>query len=448
MVTQWKRLGAFSSICLVLFAPVQSASAIGLLEAYQAALKNDPNHRSAIAEKNAGKEYEVIGRSGLLPSLQYTYSTNKNKGESISPNLFGQMTTSNLDYSSKSKGVTLRQTLFNLDTYARFKQGVAQTQLSDAQFDIRNSDLFVRLLVAYSDAKFTEDQIALYTAQRDALAEQRRVNDRLFAKGEGTKTDMLETQARLDVAEAMLLEAKDAQQNARNVLNTMIGMEPAQLDGLGSNFKAIPLVGDYQEWKATAEKNNPELAAARYSLDVAEKEITKSRAGHAPRLDLNASYNHGLSETFATRNQDLNIRTIGVQLVIPIYSGGYVNSVTRQAVARRERALAELDATMSKVMVELRRQFNAVNSGAIKIDGLQRAVNSAALLVEATTQSVKGGIRINADLLNAQQQLMTAKRDLASARYAYLQSFLKLRVAAGTVNVDDMRTIAGYFNSN
>ncbi|MFZ6800832.1 TolC family outer membrane protein [Undibacterium sp. Di24W] len=442
------RLTAISSVCMLLVAPASNAFGIGLLEAYQAALKNDPNHKVAKAELIAGKEYETIGRSGLLPSLQYSYSTSKNKGESISPNFIGQLTTSNQDYTSESKGVTLRQTLFNLDAYARFQQGVAQTNLSDAQFDMRNSDLFIRLLSAYSDAKFAEDQIGLYSAQRDTLAEQRRVNDRLFAKGEGTKTDMLETQARLDIAEAMLLEANDALQTARNTLSGIIGMDATQLDGLNSEFKAIPMVGDFQEWKTTAEKSNPELSAARYSLEIAEKEIDKSRAGHAPRIDLNASYNHGLSETFSTRNQDLNMRTIGVQLVIPIYSGGYVNAVSKQAVARRERARAELEATSSKVMIELRKQFNAVNSGAIKIDGLQRAVNSATLLVEATGQSVKGGIRINADLLNAQQQLITAKRDLASARYNYLLSFLKLRVAAGTINIDDLRTVAGYFSVN
>nr|WP_315472199.1 TolC family outer membrane protein [uncultured Undibacterium sp.] len=443
------RLTTISSVLVLLAAPATNAFGIGLLEAYQAALKNDPNHRAAKAEMIAGKEYKTIGRSGLLPSLQYSYSTSKNKGESIAPSgVLGQPTLSNQDYSSQNKGVTFRQTLFNLDAYARFEQGVAQTNLSDAQFDARNSDLFVRLLGAYSDVKFAEEQINLYTAQRNTLAEQRRVNDRLFAKGEGTKTDMLETQARLDIAEAMLIEANDALQNARSTLSGMTGLDVTKLDGLSDVFNAIPVAGDFQDWKATAEKNNPELSAARYSLEVAEKEIQKSRAGHAPRLDLNASYNHGLSETFATRNQDLNMRTIGVQLVIPIYSGGYVNATTNQAVARRDRARAELDATASKLMIELRKQFNAVNSGVLKIQGMERAVKSATLLVEATAQSVKGGIRINADLLNAQQQLMTAKRDLAQARYGYLLGFLRLRVAAGNVNVDDLRTVAGYFTVN
>jgi protease secretion system outer membrane protein len=135
-----------------------------------------------------------------------------------------------------------------------------------------------------------------------------------------------------------------------------------------------------------------------------------------------------------------------VQLIIPIYSGGYVNATSKQAVARRDKARADLDATTNKVMIELRKQFSSVKSGVVKIDGLQKSVDSATALVEATKQSIKGGVRINVDLLNAQQQLVAAKRDLASARYNYLVAYLKLRVAAGTVNIDDVRTVAGYFS--
>lgn len=442
----WRKPSAVIASCLIFAVPLQSANAIGLMDAYLAALKNDPMHRAAKADLIAGLEYEALGRSGLLPTVQYSYSTSKNKGESVSPNFLGQITKSDLDYSSNSKGVTIRQTLFNLDAYARFEQGVAQKNLSVAQFDSRSSDLMVRVVSAYAETKYAEDQLNLYVAQRNTYAEQRQVNDRLFAKGEGTKTEMLETQAKLDVAEAMVLEAQDTLQTAKNNLAGIVGVEVNQLDGLAAEFKPILENGEYEVWRALAEQKNPEIIAARYAVEVAQKEIAKSNAGHAPRIDFNASYSHGISETVATRNQDLNMRTAGVQLIIPIYSGGYVNASSKQAVARRDRARAELDATTSKVMIELRKQFSAVKSSVVKIEGLQKAVNSAGALVEATKQSIKGGVRINADLLNAEQQLVAAKRDLASARYNYLLGYLKLRVAAGTVNVDDLRTVAAYFS--
>ena len=201
------------------------AHAIGLLQAYQAALNNDTSFRGAKADKVAGQEYETIGRAGLLPTLQYSYATSKNKGELISVDMFGFENLSNQDYRSTSKGFSLRQPLFNLDLYARFQQGVAQTAYSEAQFDVKKSDLMMRVLGAYSEAKYAEDQVKYYTAQRDAYLEQKLVNENMYKKGEGTKTEMLETQAKLDVAEALILEAQDNQFTSRNTLASITGLE-------------------------------------------------------------------------------------------------------------------------------------------------------------------------------------------------------------------------------
>ncbi len=438
-----------SSACLIAFGLSGSANAISLIQAYQAALKNDPMHRAAIADNVAGQEYRVIGRSALLPQVQYSYSTASNVGESIVPDAFGRLKSSNLDYRSTSKGLTVRQTLFNMDAYARFKQGASQTKLSDAQFDARTKDLMVRVITAYADAKYAEDQLRLYQAQRDSYLEQKIVNDKLFQKGEGTKTDMLETQAKLDVADAFVLEATDNLFNARNTLAGIVGVEVTQLDALQDHFNVSGLLqGDFDYWKVTTEKNNAELTAAQLGVDIADQDILKSRAGHAPRLDLNANYNRGKSETITTQTQDNNVRSLGVQLVIPIYSGGYVNAVSKQAVAQKEKARAELDATRIKVMNELRKQFNLVKSSVAKIEALQKSVASSTVLVEATKQSIKGGVRINLDLLNAQQQLVTAQRDLAQARYSYLIGFIKLKATAGVASLDDLHTLSGFFAAN
>ena len=441
------RLRLIAAACALTIAPASNVMAIGLLQAYQAALKNDPTHQAAKAENVAGKEYKSMGLAGLLPTVQYSYSTAKNKGEITSPNFLGMMQTRPQDYRSFGNNLSLRQPLFNVDAYARYKQGIAQTNASDAQFDARSSDLMIRVVGAYSDAKYAEDQLNLITAQRDAYAEQKRLNERLFEKGEGTRTDMLETQAKLDLAETSLIEAKDALANARSVLASMIGMDAQNLDSLRDDFKVQPLSNsNLEEWKKTTLANSPEIAAARFAVESAQLEITKSRAGHMPRVDFNASVNRGKSESISVVNQESNIRSLGVQLVVPLYSGGYVNAVSKQAIARHEKARFDLETTTSKLHNEVQKQLNAVNSNAAKIDALQKSVASANLLVEATKQSVKGGVRINLDLLNAQQQLVSTKRDLAMARYNYLLSYLKLRVAAGTVNFDDFQTVASYFS--
>lgn len=448
MHQSWVKKSLVASACAVLLGQATPAFAINVLQAYQAALKNDPAYRSAQAERDSGQQFQLIGRSALLPQVQYSFSKSNNVGESISPpSLFSpKPTLSHLDYGSTSRGVSVRQTLFNLDAYSRYKQGEAQTKFSDAQFDARAKELMVRLLMAYVDACFMEDQLMLFRAQRDAYSEQVKVNSRLFEKGEGTKTEVLETQAKLDISESMVLEASDNYLNAKNALNAIVGEEIASLDSLRSDFSAAGVVqGDFEFWQKTAEANNPEIKAAQLAVEIAHLEVRKARAGHAPRVDLNANYNHGVSETVTTKNQDNNVRSIGFQLVIPIYSGGYTTAVTKQAAAQKEKAKADLDNARSKVMNELRKQYSVVRTGVIKLDALQKAVTSAEALVEATSKSIKGGIRINVDLLNAQQQLVSTKRDLAQARYGFLAGLLKLKAAAGVADYSDLQTVQSFF---
>lgn len=424
-------------------AAFSNASATGVMEAYYAALKNDPQYRSAVADNEAGQEYKNIGRSGLLPTVQYSYSTSKNKGDQTYRNI-----SSNLDYTSVSSNVSLRQVIFSMDAYARYKQGKVQTQQTEAIFVSKSADLIVRLFSAYADAKFAEEQLVLLQAQRNTLAEQLRMNQQMLKKGEGTRTDTLETQAKLDVAEAQVIEAEDNLTAMRNQLQSIVGIEIKALDKLGDRFDLMKLAPTkFEEWEQMARDNNPELLAARHALESAELEITKSKAGHSPRLDLNASYSKSSSESISTISQDTNLRSIGVQLVVPIYSGGYVNAVSNQAVAGRDKARSDLDGANKRVVNELNKQFNAMNSGAKKMQALEKSVESATLLVDATSKSIKAGVRINVDLLNAQQQLTAAKRDLAQARYTYLLSYLRMKAAAGTLNQDDLQQVAAYFKA-
>ncbi|WP_088705917.1 TolC family outer membrane protein [Noviherbaspirillum denitrificans] len=446
MATTIKKRMIASAVAAVWLLQSLPVSAMGLVEAYEAALQNDPLYRSAVHDNEAGQQNRELGRSNLLPSLAASYSTSKNKADITQPDFFGNQNTTHPEYTSTSAGVNLRQTLFNLDAYARYNQGIAQSNYSEALFTARGQDLVIRLVSAYADAKFAEDQLALATIQRDAFAEQRQVNERMFQKGEGTRTDMLETQARYDLAEAQLLEARDNLINARNSLAAMVGVDVTQLDQLSDDFKVKPMQpSGFEEWKAIALERNAEIAAARYQVETAEQEIKKQRAGHAPRVDFVAGFNKASSETLTTRNQDSTVKSLGVQVNIPLYSGGAVSALTTQAVANHQKAKSDLDAKTNQVLVELRKQYHLAQSSASRIEALVKSVDSARLLVQATQQSVKGGVRINLDVLNAQQQLYMAQRDLAQARYSYLVSYLRLRFAAGTLNAEDLHTVAGYF---
>jgi protease secretion system outer membrane protein len=435
------------ALALLLALGAGQAGALTLEQAYQAALKNDPAFRMNFYENEAAKENKVLGRSQLLPNVSASFSGSKNVAdqESIAGSI--ALPTTHPRYISRSSVVQVRQPILNLDAIARYRQGKVQSAQGEAQFEANTNEVALRVVGAYCDALFADDQVALSRVQRDMYLEQQKVNQRLFEKGEGTKTDMLETKARLDLAEAQLVEAEDNAVAMRNTLAGVIGMDPGNLDRLGERFPIPELKPtSFEAWRELALQNNHELEAARLAVENARLEITRNRAGHFPRIDLVASYSKGQAETLNTFNQNTVNRTIGVQVNVPLYAGGAVNATTRQAAAGYERARADLDQRTNKVTVELRKALSLVQSSVRKIDALVKAVESAKLLMTATEQSIKGGVRINLDMLNAQQQLYTSQRDLAQARYSYLLALLRLRAAAGTLTDTDIRQVGAYFH--
>jgi protease secretion system outer membrane protein len=428
-----------------------NAGAVSLQQAYEAALKNDPAYRMNFWENEAAKEYQVLGRSSLLPQVSASYSGSRNVADltylQTNP-LTGQIVENPTHprYLSRSAAIQVRQPILSLEAIARYRQGKVQTRQGEKQFEANTNDVIIRVVSAYADALFAEDQVDLSRVQRELYAEQQKVNQHLFEKGEGTRTDMIETQARLDLAEAQLIEAQDNALAARNTLAGVIGMEPGTLDRLGPDFHVQGRdMKSFDEWRQMAIANNPELAAARLAIENARLDIQRNKAGHFPRVDFVGVYSKGDAESLNTYNQNTVNRSVGVQVNIPIYQGGAVNATTRQAAAGYERAKADLDVRSNRILVEMRKSYDQVQNSAAKVGALEKAVASGKLLMTATEQSIKGGVRINLDLLNAQQQLYSSQRDLAQARYTYLLSLLRLRAGAGKLDDSAVREVAAYF---
>ncbi len=417
------------------------ATALGLVQAYEAALKNDPVYRAAFYANEGGKESAVLGRAALLPTVSGSYSGSKNQSDITTP-----AGTTHPDYISKSTVLQVRQPLVNLEGFARYKQGLLQSDYSATLLMSEQQQVALRVASAYLDVLLRQDQLQLAVAERDAYVERMKVNDRLFAKGEGTRTDMLETRARLDLAEAVVLESQDALASARTTLAGVIGGDPGELETMLPDAE----VGNgtprsYDEWRNLALQNNREIRARALAVDINQQEVNKARAGHYPRLDAVASISKSSSESINTINQDYKTRSVGFQLNVPLYAGGAVSASTRQAVANREKSRAEMQAEIDKAMVELRKDYDQLVSSTSRIAALRKAVESGKLLVTATEQSIKGGVRINLDVLDAQRQLSATVRDLAQARYMYLLADLKLRAVAGELSGDDIRRVGRLF---
>ena len=450
MVSASKNILKYSFLisALILFCMSNAARSMSLLEAYEAALQHDPTFRSAIHENEAGQQAEKLGLASLLPNLSMTHVQSRNAGYQNPNPLTGVNEFTSMNFESQVTTLTLRQPLINLEAVANYRQGKAQADSSRARFTGRSQQLVVRLVEAYVETLLAQDHAKIAETQLESLEELKRINERMLQKGEGTTTDVLETQSKHAIAQAHLIETQDNLAVAQLKLETLIGQKITKLDRLSDlfNYRAIQLQ-DYDSWYALAMDRNAEVATQRHLVTSGKEEINKSQAGHVPRVDLVASLSRNLSGSPIIAGREFQLGAAGIEVNIPLYSGGRVNALTTQARANHARAEAELDAARDKVMVELRKQYNLLQSGIKRIESLQLGVKSAELLVSATEKSIRGGIRINLNLLDAQQQLHKTRKDLAEARYNHLLAYLRLQLAAGTLVLDDLRNVASYFTS-
>ena len=417
--------------------------AMDFKQVYEAALAQDASIRASRASADAGREKLPQARAGLLPQISASASRNNNNLDSTSPNLLGNPVTTNDQYFSDSKTLQLRQPLVNMQRWLQFEQAKSMVAETEATLDRDLQNLVVRVAGAYFEFLMADEQLELVLAQKKMYTALVDAAKKGLAAGSGTRTDIDDAQARLDMASAQELEARQNQDQTRRQLEVLINQPVGSVAKL--NVPALKLVGpqpaNLDEWTLKAEKNSPEMKAMQARLDAARREVSKSQAGHLPTLDAIAQWSNSGSENITRINSRYENKSIGLQLNVPLYSGGYVNSTIRQAVAEQTRAEESLEALRRDLGVRVHKEYRGVSEGVMRVRALEQAVRSAQQMLMSTQMSLKAGSRTQLDVLNAQQQYTLALRDLAQARLIYLMSKVKLASLAGddaVASVDDV----------
>ena len=419
------------------------ASALDFKQVYQAALEQDATIRASRAAADSGRERLPQARAGLMPQVSASAGRNFNSLDSTSPNILGELGTINERYFSDNKSLQLRQPLVNMQRWLQFEQAKSMVAETEATLDRDFQNLVVRVAGAYFEYLMSDEQLELVLAQKKMYTSLVDAAKKGIAAGSGTRTDIDDAQARLDMASAQELEARQNQDQTRRQLEVLINQPVASVAKL--NVPALKLVGpvpaSLDEWTSRAEKNSPEIKAMQARLEAARREVSKSQAGHLPTLDAVAQWSNSGSENITRINSRYENKSIGLQLNVPLFSGGYVNSTIRQAVAEQARAEETLEALRRDLGVRVHKEFRGVSEGVMRVRALEQAVRSADQMMKSTQMSFKAGSRTQLDVLNAQQQYTMALRDLAQARFVYLMSKVKLASLAGddaVASVDDV----------
>ncbi|MBL8383067.1 MAG: TolC family outer membrane protein [Burkholderiales bacterium] len=433
----------FGATLAVVAAP---ASAVDLLSVYKDAQGNDAVFSGARFTLEAGREAVPQGYAGLLPTVSASANTVRNDVDVSSRVPSAAFVPGSRVFNTNNLTFSLTQPLFRWSNWQTYEQAKLSVMQAEAQYAQAGQDLAVRVVQAYFDVLAAQDTLTVARAKKAAISEQLAQAKRNFEVGTSTIVDTNEAQSRYDLVIAEELAAQNDIAVKRTALQQIIGKAPGDLAPLRPEVAIPPpQPAQIEKWVEAAEAGNYAVKAQEAAAEVARRGVEIQRAGHYPTLDLTAARTQNSSSGSATNNvgSDTTSYTLGLQLAVPIYAGGAVNSRVRQAIANQEKARADLENQKRTAAQNARQFFLSVTNGLAQVRALEAALTSSKTSLDSNRLGYEVGVRINIDVLNAQQQLYTTQRDLSKARYDTIVNGFRLKAATGGLTEEDVAAVNG-----
>jgi outer membrane protein len=418
-----------------------SVRAEDLRDLYAQALSNDPTFQSARFSLETARKLRPEAFAALMPSVSATGSGSR---------LFGKTQytgTPLVDRSFDSDQWTLQltQPIISTNAVLGYDEAKSSIQQAIAQFAAAEQDLVLRLARAYFDEVVAERHVMTTRAQVTALAEQLGAARHSYASGVASVTDVDDTESRYALAQAQETAAGNDVESARAALEAITGSAPGPLNILKPDAPLPRPSGEVSAWVERASAVNPLVKAAEAGMDVAQFEVYRNQLQYVPTVSLVANYGGNYSsgnitepENFGTNVRD---RQVSVQISVPLFDGGAIQARIGEARAKRSKAQADLTGAQRQAVLNARQSYAAVVSGISQVHALQTAVGSGQNAVKGNKVGYSVGVRINSDVLNAEQQLFSSMQDLEKARYDTLYGGLELKAAAGELSAEDLQAI-------
>lgn len=420
------------SLCHTAWA--DQSSVLSLLDAYDNALYHDPAFQGATFDYQASQEEADLGLAPLLPQL------NASARHGTTRQLSGRdLDGSNEDprYTISNLSLNARLTLYDRAKAAYYTQAKARARLGEAVYDDAFQELFPRVVETYFEVARQDNELRLIELQKIAIMALAKQTRRLFEAGDGTITDTEEAQARLDLVKAQEIEARARLQAALHSLSGRIGITISAISAMTDQLPSAPPLQKEHNltfWQNQARHAAPRADARRDGVIVAETELRAQRAGHFPQLALVGELNHADRDNLADDFRRQSTSYVGISLDVPLYAGGGVSAASRKAQYALSSAQAQLDDELRQLSEDIERSYLGVVSGYAKSKALQTAVNSNQRALESAEKGFQAGVRSTIDILNSQQTLFMARRDLLNSKLQMLQSLVTLHARSGLMH--------------
>jgi len=417
---------------LLLFAA--RAPAVDLIEVYREAAATNPQVAASLANLEAVREQRPQAMAGLLPTLGARGSYTPNRYKSLSPKQPAE--TSN----DKLASLNLSQPLFRYDRWIQLRQSDSEIARAEADYLAAEQSLMVTVAERYFKVLEAQSNLEFAEAEKAAIGRQLDQATQRFEVGLIAITDVKAAQARYDLSASREIQAVSGLVEAKDALRETVGTYYDKVDLLKPELAlSDPQPDSADAWIEQAKQHNLSILSAQAGAETAKQSIELQRAGHLPTLDLNASatYNEA-GGAFPRKGESTQI---GVELNVPLYEGGAVNSRTRQARSRFQEATENLSQAVRAAELETRNAFRGVKTDIAQVKALARSLESTEVAVQAEEAGFEVGTRTIVDVLNAQQEFYLARLNYARARYLYVVDQLRLKKAAGTLSEDDLAEV-------
>jgi outer membrane protein len=437
-----------------------SASAADLRDVYERALTNDPLIREADANRLATRESRPQAIAALLPQVSadgtWVADIDTNgTGTFVAPGVPLTPDLRNFDGDGETWTLSLRQSIFSWESWATLKRANAERAQAEADYLVAQQDLVVRTAAAYFNVLAARDTLEAGQAAHDAIGRQLEQSEKRFEVGLIAVTDVQDAKAAFDSATAVLIQAKRNLATSGEILRELTGDIWDVLERPGDD---MPLKGpdpeSPEDWVKLAMDQNARLISSRLAADISRANVNVERGGHAPSVDfvVNRRFNETtgtLKGTTAGDTSDRDYGTVyGIQVTVPIFSGGQTSSRIRQAEYRDIAARERLERSARETERSTRDAYLGVNSEVARVRSLQQAVESAKTALEATEAGYEVGTRTSVDVLQARQRLFQSQTEFARSRYDYLLNVLRLQQAAGTLDRKGLEDINALLSEN
>ncbi len=438
-----KRTYFFCFMLPVFLLVAAKVSADDMMSTYQLASVQDQQYQAAISIYEAENARLGKARAGLLPFLGANAGTTRRSQEVTSnDNITGF--DGEADYNIESWSVNFNQALFDVPAWQLYKQAKVNLEKAMLDLDSAKQELIYRVATVYGQALVAQENLRVSEAEKKALAEQLELDQERLNVGLGTVTNLYATESRYSLAVSNTIEADFALRDALVALKELTAQEPGHLLVIASDKPPLdpPSPNDLDYWVGSALKNNLDYLAAQRTVEIADREVSRIKAGHYPTLDLVASHSNSDADGSLTGSGRLNENTdIGLQLAIPLVQGWGVVSGTREARALYQTALHKQEGIRRSVDRTSRSAYQAITSGISRLQALNKAVRAGNSTVEAKREGFKAGVNTNVEVLDAVRDLYGSERDYINAKYQFILSTLQLKRVTGSLEVADLERV-------